>query len=95
MADKMPGRAAQTVSSIQGAIYHPPANPQARLSALSVIAGLLHATLGPNPGALLWFTSATRGGRIIPPVSTAFAHREVHEWQLVSTPALQEVRAVV
>jgi hypothetical protein len=49
MADKMPGRAAQTASSISGAIYLAPANPQARLSALRVIAGLLHATLAQVP----------------------------------------------
>jgi hypothetical protein len=54
MADKMPGRAAQTASSISGAIYLAPANPQARLSALRVIAALLHATPAQYPGALLW-----------------------------------------
>jgi len=53
MADRMPGRAAQTASSIPGGDLSRPANPQARLSALRVIAGLSHATLG-HPGALLW-----------------------------------------
>src|ERR1035437_9733890 len=54
MADKMPGRTAQTASSISGTIYLAPANPQARLSALRVIASLLHATPAQYPGALLW-----------------------------------------
>jgi hypothetical protein len=53
MADKMPGRAAQTASSIPGGDLSRPADPQARLSALCVIAGLSHATLGPNPSAPL------------------------------------------
>ena len=48
MAEKMPGRAAQTASSIPGGDLSRPADPQARLSALCVIAGLSHATLGPK-----------------------------------------------
>jgi hypothetical protein len=54
MADKMPGHAAQTASSIPRANLSRPANPQARLSALRVIAGLLHATPARYSSALLW-----------------------------------------
>jgi hypothetical protein len=54
MADKMRGHAAQTPSSIPGGDLSHPANPQARLSALCVIAGLLHATPARYSGALLW-----------------------------------------